>query len=153
MKRDGPIPAERVAQQMLGGCLAMRVRMMERVVTQLYNEAVAEHGVTVAQTTLLAAITANPGARATDLSAALVIDRSTLSRNLRRLHALHLIRSEPGASRSQHLFVTDAGRAVLEGVHAGWQVAQGHAAELLGEGVEALSAVADAFHERTAQDR
>ena len=124
--------ATEVAEQIVGQCFAMRARLIERAVTQLYAEACNAQNVSVAQVTLLAAITRYPGARATDLSHRLRMDASTLSRNLNRLHKHALIEMRPGDGRSRHLFVTTEGRDILEAVHPGWQSAQQSAQQLLG---------------------
>lgn len=130
---------------MMASCLAMRVRRLERVVSQQYRDAVEPHGVTIAQVTLLAAITLHPGLRAADLSRVLLLDKSTLSRNLKRLEALELVHTQPGEARNVHLFVTDAGHSLLEAVHEGWAHSQRLVADLLGDHAETFNALADAM--------
>lgn len=122
-----------IARTISSNCLAMRVRLLERVVCGLYAEATAAHGVTIAQYTLLAAITRSPDVRASDLAQALVLDRSTLSRNLARLKQLGHVSSHKGRGRSLHYRVTASGEEVLVAVHAGWSDAQEKAGTLLGE--------------------
>lgn len=136
--------AAEVAAAIVSECLAMRVRLVERAITKRYNEVTAPHGATVAQMTLLAAITRRPGVRATDLAHHLVIDASTLSRNLDRLERLGWIEIRPGEGRNRHLFVTDAGAEVLVAIHHGWSEAQRELRAQFGDDADAILRLADA---------
>ena len=60
MKRDEPTDFARL---MASECLAARVRRLGRVITRVYDAALAPHGVTIAQLNLLTAIVAADGAR------------------------------------------------------------------------------------------
>ncbi|HEY2696925.1 MAG TPA: MarR family winged helix-turn-helix transcriptional regulator, partial [Pseudonocardiaceae bacterium] len=42
--------------EVAGGCLAVRVRLISRALTGIYDGALGEHGVTIAQVNLLAAL-------------------------------------------------------------------------------------------------
>jgi len=65
VKREEP---RDFARLMASECLAVRVRRLGRVVTRVYDAALAPHGVTIAQLNLLTAIVAADGARPTDWS-------------------------------------------------------------------------------------
>jgi len=68
-----------------------------------------------AQHSLLGYIARNPGCRATDVSDAFGLNRSTVSRQLRTCVDAGWVAAEPGPTRLGHpLNLTDRGRAVLE---------------------------------------
>lgn len=122
-----------IAATITGSCLAMRVRLIDRVVTQLYAKHVSEHGVSVPQASLLAAIVRNPNVRAIDLASALAFDRSTLSRNIDKLVKRDLISVAKGRGRSRHLKATETGRSLLQALGPSWEKAQQEAEQLLGD--------------------
>ena len=121
------------AHEIAGSCLAFRIRVINRALTRLYDEALRDFGVTVAQVNLLVATTVRGPLRATDLGALLSIERSTLSRNLERLRSLGLVEDVPGDDgRSQPLRTTAAGRKLLDRMLPTWRKAQAEAEDLLG---------------------
>ncbi|MEN0066456.1 MAG: MarR family winged helix-turn-helix transcriptional regulator [Myxococcota bacterium] len=140
-------PAD-VAADITSHCLAMRVRMIERAFTKRYTEVTAQHGATVAQMTLLAAITRVPGVRAADLSSRLILDASTLSRNLDRLERMGWIEVRKGEGRNRHLFVTSQGEAILLAIDDGWRAVQAEMHALLGEQADAVASIAQAVQDR-----
>jgi len=89
------------------------VRSLARRVTQLYDDTLAPSGLRITQYALIAHARRPKGAPAptvSDLAAALVTDRTTLTRNLRPLIAAGLVRVEAGGdARSKAVRVTDAG--------------------------------------------
>ncbi|MBX2800093.1 MAG: MarR family winged helix-turn-helix transcriptional regulator [Myxococcales bacterium] len=123
-------------------CLALRIRLLERAVTSWYAQGAAAHGLSVPQVSLLAAITGHPGARASDLSAALLFDRSTLSRTLKGLTDKGLITSKSGHGRARHLFPTPEGEHTLLAAFEDWQTSQAHAEEALGAEAQAIHEIA-----------
>ena len=73
-------------------CLAIRVRRLGRVVSRIYDTALAPYGISIAQVNLLAAIAVARGARSTDLTQILDVEKSTLSRDLKRMEDLGWVR-------------------------------------------------------------
>ena len=71
------------AERIRGECLRLPVRMLHRVVTSIYDDALAEHGVGMAQLNLLVAIECL-GKKATSsmLSRKLLLEKSSVSRDL-----------------------------------------------------------------------
>jgi len=120
------------AHKISAECLLMRTRRMARVTTRIYLAHMHQHGLSVAQFTLLTAIGTHPGARAVDLAPALDLEKSTLSRELAPLLALGLLESRPSDQRSVALFLTDAGAARLEAALPSWEAAQAEARAALG---------------------
>lgn len=127
-----------MADALAGGCLALRVRRLNRRITAIYEQQMREHGVTTAQVNLLAAIVKLGPDRATaaELSRALELEPSTTSRNLDRIEASGWItRMASGEGRSESIRLTRAGQKTLLGVRDGWESAQREAQRGLGAGL------------------
>jgi len=115
-------------------CIANKVRLLNRAVTAIYDEALRPHGLKISQMSVLVTVStlgrASPGA----VGRRLHMEKSTLSRNVDRMRAqgwLDTAAAEDG--RGTELFVTPAGRRLLRKVHRAWSSAQERAAEMLGE--------------------
>jgi len=80
--------SKEVGRLIASECLSVRVRRLGRVITRIYDAALAKHGVSAAQLNLLAAIAAGDGARPGDLTRLLDLEKSTLSRDLKRMERL-----------------------------------------------------------------
>lgn len=131
--------------EIAGECLAMRVRMLGRAISSLYDRAVGEHGVTIAQVTLLVFIGKAGPCAPSRICRALRMERSTVSRNLEALIAcgwLDAVTSD--ADRVREVSLTPTGRQLIETVLPDWRTAQREAAALLGDaGVRAVRSLAD----------
>ena len=128
MQDDTPSAECRIA----GECLAGRVRVLNRVITGIYDVALRPHNVRVSQMNVLVAIAALGPVRATDVCRRLRLDKSTLSRDLDRLLARGWVRATPGVGRTQDLEATAAGRALIKTVMPAWEVAQERVRGVLG---------------------
>ena len=85
-----------IAENTGATCLATRVRQLSRIVTRVYDDALRPLGITGSQYTLLAQLASRDGITAVEIGGDLDIEKSTLSRNLKRLLALgHLIMDPP----------------------------------------------------------
>lgn len=122
-------------------CLLLRSRRLARLVTRIYAEELAPHGLDVGPFTLLAALSVKPGARSADLSALLDLERSAVSRELAHLVREGLVVAEPIDGRSASLRPTPAGRARFEAALPAWERAQERAHALLGDVAPALKAL------------
>ena len=112
-------------------CIMMRVRMTSRAVTKHYDDAFRDLGITGAQATLLMSLNNNPGQSATDMASDLVIDRTTLVRNLDLLERNGLIATKAdGRSRRKEL--TPEGERVVQSSLDRWNTAQQSLIERLG---------------------
>ncbi len=124
---------KRVARVIASGCVALRVRRLGRVVTRIYDSALAPHGINISQLNLLAAISIAEGARQVDLGRILDVEKSTLSRDLKRMEELGWIESRPLASgRGRAVALTPAGARLLEQAQPAWEKAQKAARSRLG---------------------
>ncbi len=82
----------------ISGCTCFRVRRLARRVTQIYDRLLAPCGLRVTQFSLLSRLVWNDGMAMSALAAALDMDRTTLTRNLKPLLDADLIT----LGRSQH---------------------------------------------------
>jgi DNA-binding MarR family transcriptional regulator len=131
---------KRLAAEAVGGCIATRLRLAARVVTNVYDDALRPFGLTVSQMALLAVAADRGVIRQTEVSTQLQLDNSTLSRNLDRMRVNGWLEEVAEADARVHTHrLTESGKALLERVMPAWRVAQRRANELLGEsGVESL---------------
>ncbi|HTU78282.1 MAG TPA: MarR family transcriptional regulator [Solirubrobacteraceae bacterium] len=124
----------RVAGEIGRDCLAVRVRLLNRAVTRIYDAALRPHGLTIAQLNLLTSIAARQPAPAGEVARLLSMEISTLSRNARLLHEDGLIRIERAEHGNGRIFtLTDAGAGKLSELRPAWRSAQRRAQTLLGE--------------------
>ena len=129
---------EQVARAMMKECLALRVRRLSRVVTRLYDGAVRPLGLTPSQLTLLVVLERKGPSPPSAVARALDLEKSTLSRNLRRVISAGWVR-ERSHGALKRLELTPVGRALLAKAYDSWQRAQARARDLLGARVvEAL---------------
>lgn len=113
-------------------CVAHRCRQLGREVTRLYDEALRENDLTVAQFSLLGAIALLEPIQAVELGRTLGIEKSTLSRNLKRLkQAGWAARLEKGGKTG--LVLTGAGQQVFLNAFPAWQNAQAAVRRKLGK--------------------
>jgi DNA-binding MarR family transcriptional regulator len=121
-------------------CVGNQLRLLDRVVTSVYEDELRPLKLTPSQMIILA-ITAQQGrVRAVELSRSLQMDASTVSRNVERLRARGWVEeASKEDSRSRPFRLTAGGKKVLEDAIVAWERAQAKAVSLLGkEGVALL---------------
>lgn len=122
-----------IAQTTAASCLATRVRQLSRIVTRIYDDAMRPLGITASQYTLLTQLASRDGITAVEIGHELDIEKSTLSRNLKRLLALgHLSMDPPAGRRGRGLHLTPKGQAVLKEAYPIWQDAQKRSTAAMG---------------------
>jgi DNA-binding MarR family transcriptional regulator len=133
-----------VAKLIASECIAVRLRMVHRVVSGLYDAALRPCGLRVSQMNVLAAVARAGPVRPTDLCRLLRLEKSTLSRDVERLRRRGWLEVGAGDdARSRRLVITPAGSALLAACLPAWREAQRKARKLLGEdAVAALAGVA-----------
>ena len=122
-------------------CIAVRLRLLNRVVKNLYDDALRPLGLKVSQLNILV-VTAKLGvAQPGQVCDLLQLDTSSLSRNVERMRAKGWLEVVPGEdARTQPFRLTAQGKRLLERAVPAWERAQRQAEELLGEdGVALLS--------------
>jgi DNA-binding MarR family transcriptional regulator len=125
-------------------CLGFKARLLSRVITGAYDDALAEVGLKVSQFSVLNAIANSEETRPAELAKFLAMDESTLSRNVARMCARGWLRLEAGEGdrRSHQITVTEKGMALLRKSYPAWQKAQDQVTKQLGpDGVTALKSV------------
>jgi DNA-binding MarR family transcriptional regulator len=124
----------RVAAEIGRNCLAVRVRLLNRTITRVYDAALRAHGLTIAQLNVLTSIANCQPAPAGEVARLLSMEISTLSRNARLLHEQGLIEIEHAEhGNGRILTLTDAGAEKLAELLPAWRNAQREAQELLGD--------------------
>src|SRR4051794_12842590 len=115
-------------------CIAVRLRLLNRVVTNFYDDALRSLGLKVSQLNILI-VTAKLGlARPAQVCDLLQLDASTLSRNVKPLQAHGWLEVVPDEdARAQPFRLTPQGKWLIEKAVPAWEEAQRQAAELLGE--------------------
>jgi DNA-binding MarR family transcriptional regulator len=134
---------EGMSQRIAKECIAMRVRRLNRVVTKIYDDSLRPLGLRTAQQTILVAISLMKAATPTDLERRLSLEKSTVSRNVDRMHRRGWVEFIPGEDgRSHYLKLTAKGAKLLRESAALWQAAQKKVTMLLGKhGVSRLSRI------------
>ncbi len=118
-----------------GVCACMSLRKTTRAVTRFFERAMAESGLHVTQFTLLQALVRSGPVMLSALAARLVMDRTTLTRNLRPLIERRLVSVSPGADRRQRTVeLTERGREAFAATLSSWREAQSRFVMSLGEG-------------------
>ena len=128
---------DRVASE----CIAVRLRMLNRVITNIYDDALRPLGLKVSQMNILVAAAKLGTARPIEVCEHLHLDVSTLSRNVERMKArgwLEVVPDEDG--RSQPFRLTPRGGKLLAQAIPAWGEAQQQVRKVLGNGfVEQLN--------------
>src|SRR5262249_10259686 len=132
-KMDGQKPSLAI-ETIAHTCIAVRLRLLNRVITNLYDDALRPLGMKVSQLNILV-VAAKLGlcqpAKVCDI---LQLDTSTLSRNVERMRAKGWLEVVPGEdARTQPFRLTAKGRRLLERAVPAWEKAQRKAAHLLGD--------------------
>jgi DNA-binding MarR family transcriptional regulator len=101
------------------------VRKAARAVTQYYDHCLEPAGIRATQFTLLVSMASVSARTLTEMASTLIMDRTTLTRNLKPLEKLGLISTiEPRDKRSKAYALTDKGRETLTKGIPLWQAAQ-----------------------------
>jgi DNA-binding MarR family transcriptional regulator len=136
-------------------CIAVRLRLLNRVVTNFYDDALRPLGLKVSQLNILI-VTARLGpcpARPAQVCEILQLDTSTLSRNVKPLQAHGWLEVVPDEdARTQPFRLTPQGKRLIEKAVPAWEEAQRQATELLGdEGIALLDKAAKKLRQAKAQ--
>lgn len=121
-------------------CLLGRARLLNRVLTGIYDEELRPFGLKATQLNLLVVVAKVGPTRRSDIGKLLRLDPSTLTRNLKIMLANGWIEevADGEDGRGSPLQVTVQGRALLDQIGPAWRKAQDRARKLLGEEGAAL---------------
>ena len=108
---------------LLNKCTCFAVRRTARALTQMYDAALAPAGIRSTQYMVLAAIGERTDVSVNELADTMVMDRTTLGRNLRLLERDGLVTlSTPEEDRRRRdIALTRKGKALLDGAYPFWR--------------------------------
>ena len=129
---------------MASECIAVRVRLINRVITAVYDEALRPYGLRISQANILTALAQLGETQPALVSRVLRIEKSTLSRDLELMKQKGWLASDPpSGGRSQKIRLTTQGTRLLAKIQPAWERAQAEARALIGpEGELALQQIA-----------
>src|ERR1700684_1988053 len=107
-------------------CNCLALRQATRHVTQFYDQFLTPAGIRATQYSILARLNRKGAMTINALAAELVMDRTTLGRNIRPLQRDGLVAAGPGKfdRRSKELRLTPSGLTRFEAAQKGWTKAQ-----------------------------
>jgi len=129
----------------MSSCVCLHVRRAARVLTRLYDEALAPCGLTSMQLGTLDSLAdfgASTLARLAELNSH---EKSATWRGLQPLIRRDLVRRADTLGRADRYEITPAGQALLQEALGLWKGVQGRVVELLGEDAARLTLIADAL--------
>lgn len=107
-------------------CSASLFRKAARRITQIYDQLLEPYGLTITQYGLLGHLKHFDGISVGALAEKLVMDPTTLTRNLRPLERKGYVTltQDDKDRRSRNLNLTDSGRKIFSAARPGWEAAQ-----------------------------
>jgi DNA-binding MarR family transcriptional regulator len=122
-----------IAESTSAACISTRVRQLSRIVTRVYDDALRPMGITASQFTLLTQLAQQDGITAVEIGHSLDIEKSTLSRNLKRLlNDGHITMDPPAGRRGRGLHLTPKGESVIQRGFPVWKDAQNRTIRVMG---------------------
>lgn len=114
-------------------CVCFNLRKATRVATQIYDNVLKPVGIRGTQFSIMAVLAIVGSETITNLSEILVMDRTTLSRNLRPMEKASLIKISQGKDqRTKRVSLTKKGIKTFEEAYPLWKKAQTKIVEHLG---------------------
>ena len=122
-----------VPNLVLQECACATLRKTSRTITRLYDEALKPSGLLATQYMVLVAIQKEHPVTIGQLAEIMVMDRTTLTRNLKPLEKSGLIVNGKGEDQRTHVVsLTLKGKTAVEKAFPMWRKAQTHVATTLG---------------------
>jgi DNA-binding MarR family transcriptional regulator len=121
-------------KEITGNCIAVRLRILDRAVTSIYNQALRPHGIKTTQMNIVVVVSAFGPMEIKPLCRVLNMDASTVNRALKRIEQKGWLKSQPsGQGKSLMVSSTSEGLSLLQRAYPDWKRAQKKAEELLGK--------------------
>ena len=135
-------------------CLAVRVRLLNRTITAIYDDALRPLGLTAGQLNVLVVIAKRGPISPGEIARRLNMEKSTVSRNLARMRDKGWITVAAGESgHKQRLTVNGRGKALLERSLPAWEAAQTQTEAVLGQrGADSIRSTGNAVWSRIGRD-
>lgn len=145
--------SKKLADTMASECIAVRIRILNRAVSKIYDDALRPFGVKVSQLNILVATAKMGTAKPADVCGALHLSVSTLSRNVERMKNRGWIDVLADATdgRAQPFCLGKAGEELLATCMPAWRKAQKETKKLLGDDVVDLLSTAKESVRRSTQ--
>jgi DNA-binding MarR family transcriptional regulator len=122
-----------VARKATRECICGNLRRATRVVTKLYDEMLKPTGLKLTQFSLLSSLMALGSSTLSELAEHMVVDRTTLTRNLEILESRGLVITEQGEDRRERqLRLSEKGMAAVGAAYPLWQAAQSRTMDMVG---------------------
>lgn len=115
-------------------CLAVRIRLLNRTITNIFDDALRPLGLKVSQLNVLVVVAKRGPVSPTEVGRVLHLEKSTLSRNTERIRQrgwIEVVAGEDG--RRIQLRITAKGKRLLEKTYPLWKQAQMRAQSILGD--------------------
>jgi DNA-binding MarR family transcriptional regulator len=126
-------PTKGSVDTIAGTCIAVRLRRLNRVVTNLYDDALRPLNLKASQLNILVVAAKLGLARPAQVCDFLQLDTSTLSRNVERMRARGWLEVVPDEdARAQPFRLTPQGKRLIDKAFPAWEQAQRRAIEVLG---------------------
>jgi DNA-binding MarR family transcriptional regulator len=120
--------------RVVSSCACFNLRKASRVVTQHFDEILKPSGLLITQFTILVAIAMAKSGTINELAELLVMDRTTLTRNLKPMEREGWLTSELGQDRRTRVIsLTPNGEVALATALPLWKQAQNGVEEALGQ--------------------
>ena len=105
-------------------CAALALKKASRAVTRRFDEIMAPSGLRSTQIAVLLELVVSGPLKLTELADKLIMDKSTMSRNIRPLEDLGYIVKKALKGKRKHIFITTKGEEILNVVFPLWHKAQ-----------------------------
>jgi DNA-binding MarR family transcriptional regulator len=125
-----------LARKIAKDCAGMRIRQVSRLLTRVYDESLRSLGIQESQLSVLVAVAmfGEDGATMGALASKLMMDRTTLTRNVVPLEKGGLLRvaRSAGDARARVILLTRTGEHLIESAYPLWEDAQKRVRRALG---------------------
>jgi len=133
-KRPGTAKELRAYRSRGYDCVCGNLRMASRAISSIYDAHLGPFGLTINQLTVLWCVIAREPVGMGDIGKMVVMDKTTVSRNVALLVEMRLVRLKPGAdARHKLVSSTPKGRRTFAAAMPAWEAAQAKMSALMGE--------------------
>ena len=124
---------EEILHEISSNCIAVRLKILNRTITSIYDKALKPYGIRVTQLNVVFAVSLLGPVEIRPLCALLSMDNSTMCRTLSRIEEKGWLISEPsGHGKNIIISITQSGKELLLSVYPAWKEAQVQAEALMG---------------------
>ena len=123
-----------MTKSIIDECIGLRIRLLNRYLTAIYDDALRPLGMTTNQFNLMVALSRLGKTTAKKISQLMVMDASTVSRTLERMRKQGWVKATTGEdARSQDVILTEKGMERLKRAYPVWRMVQNRAWRILGK--------------------